>query len=243
MIKFLVPILALLIMVQTSFAQAWIELYNSDIPTLRSNVPQVCSPTWGKQYHCWPWHPEPIDAWEFSSSENIDIDSVSVYLLSEWSAGNGTQQCPSGWWDGMIITTNAFSIKVMDGQHATFVPDIITGDLHWPPTQQDFLEDIVPIGQWHFSFAPNTLIITGAAPDLSEAEMAYVYRSGDVVAIYIGPIFLLSDFNRDGIVEVDDIFAFLGAWFDTNYRADYDANHVVGVSDIFMFLSLWFERR
>lgn len=232
-----------LILSITASAQTWIELYNPDIPTLYNNVPQTCSPILGRQYHCWPWHVAPSTEWQVSSSDDVDIDLISVYLLSEWSIGDETQQCPSGWWDGMMINAGIFSIKAMDGPHATFSPDSLTGDLHWLPRQQEPIDNMVPIGNWHFSFIPNTLLIAGLAPDFSEAEVVSVYRSSNAVIIYIGPIFTLSDFNRDGVVETNDIFAFLSCWFGMGYRADYDTNNVVNVSDIFIFLALWFSEQ
>ncbi len=48
------------------------------------------------------------------------------------------------------------------------------------------------------------------------------------------------DFNKDGVVDVPDIFAFLSAWFAGNIEADYTYNGVVFTTDIFAFLSAWF---
>ncbi len=49
-----------------------------------------------------------------------------------------------------------------------------------------------------------------------------------------------ADFNRDGVVNVPDIFAFLSAWFAYNPEADFNNNGVVFTTDIFAFLSAWF---
>ncbi|MBY0262475.1 MAG: hypothetical protein K2Q20_09035, partial [Phycisphaerales bacterium] len=49
-----------------------------------------------------------------------------------------------------------------------------------------------------------------------------------------------ADFDRSGVRNVADIFAFLSAWFAGDIAADVDENNVRDVSDIFAFLSLWF---
>lgn len=49
-----------------------------------------------------------------------------------------------------------------------------------------------------------------------------------------------ADFNGDGARGVDDIFAFLSAWFANDPRSDADGNGTRDVSDIFVFLSAWF---
>jgi hypothetical protein len=51
-----------------------------------------------------------------------------------------------------------------------------------------------------------------------------------------------SDFNNNSIVNIDDIFVFLNAWFaqPPNPRCDVNANGVVNIDDIFIFLNLWF---
>jgi len=48
------------------------------------------------------------------------------------------------------------------------------------------------------------------------------------------------DFDRSGVVNVPDIFAFLSAWFAGDPRADFNNNGTVFTPDIFAFLSAWF---
>ncbi|MCB0352863.1 MAG: hypothetical protein KDD64_05035, partial [Bdellovibrionales bacterium] len=50
-----------------------------------------------------------------------------------------------------------------------------------------------------------------------------------------------ADFNGDGIVNVDDLFAFLSAWFAQSMSADFDGSGDIDVPDIFLFLTVWFE--
>lgn len=48
------------------------------------------------------------------------------------------------------------------------------------------------------------------------------------------------DFNRDGVIGVPDIFAFLGGWFALDPRADFDRSGVIEVPDVFAYLGAWF---
>ncbi len=50
----------------------------------------------------------------------------------------------------------------------------------------------------------------------------------------------LPDFDCNGLVNVQDIFAFLSAWFASDPRSDYNLSGVSDVQDIFDFLSSWF---
>jgi hypothetical protein len=49
-----------------------------------------------------------------------------------------------------------------------------------------------------------------------------------------------SDFNQNGVVEVQDIFDFLNAWFASDPRCDINGSGTVEVQDIFDFLNAWF---
>jgi uncharacterized Ntn-hydrolase superfamily protein len=49
-----------------------------------------------------------------------------------------------------------------------------------------------------------------------------------------------ADFDLDGQRTVQDIFAFLAAWFAGSDGADYDNSGSADVADIFQFLSVWF---
>lgn len=50
----------------------------------------------------------------------------------------------------------------------------------------------------------------------------------------------VGDFNASGLISVDDIFAYLDAWFTMNPQADTDRSGTVNVQDIFDFLAAWF---
>ena len=56
-----------------------------------------------------------------------------------------------------------------------------------------------------------------------------------------------ADFDDNNAVSVNDLFAFLSAWFAQNGQsgpglsADVDGNMSVSVNDLFTFLALWFQ--
>lgn len=50
------------------------------------------------------------------------------------------------------------------------------------------------------------------------------------------------DVNNDGVVDVNDIFAFLGQWFARTGSGDYDGDTLYSVNDIFAFLADWFAK-
>ncbi len=57
------------------------------------------------------------------------------------------------------------------------------------------------------------------------------------------PVLLLrcdADFDRNGTLNVADIFIYLAAWFGRDPRADIGGASGVSVEDLFIFLSLWF---
>ena len=50
----------------------------------------------------------------------------------------------------------------------------------------------------------------------------------------------LGDFNRDGVLAVQDIFTFLSAWFAGSSEADVDRSRSLDVPDIFAYLTAYF---
>lgn len=99
-----------------------------------------------------------------------------------------------------------------------------------------------------------TLAISGVR--LSDAG-SYAVTVTNTCGMTLSPVatvtvFCRADFDRDGMVAVGDIFAFLNAWFascdGTNagapcfgQNADVDNTGTVAVEDIFVFLNVWFS--
>ncbi len=60
------------------------------------------------------------------------------------------------------------------------------------------------------------------------------------VVMALMPRVPLADFNRDGVVTVNDVFDFLNVWFAGGLGSDWTGEGAVTVSDIFEFLNDWF---
>ena len=67
-------------------------------------------------------------------------------------------------------------------------------------------------------------------------------RDNGLVFSFSLPAACVADFNQDGQVTVQDIFAFLTAWFAKSPTADIGHSGTPTVQDIFSFLSHWFGK-
>jgi hypothetical protein len=71
----------------------------------------------------------------------------------------------------------------------------------------------------------------------------YIRVGGYSTSVGLGTLHVRScaaDFNCDGSITVQDIFAFLNAWFASDPRADFNNAGGVSVQDIFDYLTAWF---
>ncbi|HVU63443.1 MAG TPA: GC-type dockerin domain-anchored protein [Phycisphaerales bacterium] len=75
---------------------------------------------------------------------------------------------------------------------------------------------------------------SGAGSGSTSPDQAYN------VAMVLMPRIPRGDFNRDQLVQVADIFAFLNTWFASSPGADWNGDGTVTVQDIFEFLNDWF---
>lgn len=74
--------------------------------------------------------------------------------------------------------------------------------------------------------------------NLAEARTTdFTFPAGDqFVTIPVCPV----NFDCNTIVDINDVFAFLNAWFASDPRTDFDAINGVDIQDIFGFLNAWF---
>jgi hypothetical protein len=81
-----------------------------------------------------------------------------------------------------------------------------------------------------------------AVVNMNMSAPPYVFTQNDnsVLFQFTLPTQCAVDFDGDGHVAVQDIFAFLTAWFAGDPRADFDHQGGLAVQDIFAFLSGWF---
>jgi hypothetical protein len=49
-----------------------------------------------------------------------------------------------------------------------------------------------------------------------------------------------ADFDGSGALGINDVFAFLNAWYPSDPRADFNGDGAVNVQDVFDFLAAWF---
>jgi hypothetical protein len=88
-----------------------------------------------------------------------------------------------------------------------------------------------------------TNTLTGTFSAISSPDFWHVvYLNNAAVIVFDGegPPPCPADFNRDGTINVQDIFDFLSAWFAANPRADVNGVNGINVQDIFDFLTAWF---
>ncbi len=75
---------------------------------------------------------------------------------------------------------------------------------------------------------------------IMEIDMSQTHSYSFDFSIMPDPPACPADFNRDGTLDVPDVFAFLAAWFAEDPASDLDGQPGIQVSDIFAFLSVWF---
>lgn len=251
-----------------AYAQEWIEWRSNNVVNQSQEVLTYCDllPSIQYQTYYWfpSWEPESWPTWYVRTSINpiwTRDDRITVVLVSEYRPDNGLTDCQTGWWDAFSVEkrTVADDLEYLIGSRDStrglfYGEDIDTGEYHWPPTTDVIIPDrppllyTIPDGIWTFNTNPDVLFVFGtigdlAATDLTLSESVEITRTNNVVNIYIGPEFATSDVNRDGIIDITDIFYFLEAWFTQQHDADRNFDESVDVPDIFIFLSDWFARQ
>ncbi|MBY0313416.1 MAG: S8 family serine peptidase [Phycisphaerales bacterium] len=89
-------------------------------------------------------------------------------------------------------------------------------------------------------------ILLGTSDDLGAPGVDPVFGYGRVNAMRgvlaaIATLPCSPDFDRDGVLSVEDIFDFLNHWFAQFPTTDIDRNGLIDPTDIFTFLSAWFN--
>lgn len=89
-------------------------------------------------------------------------------------------------------------------------------------------------------------ILLGSADDLGTPGVDPIFGYGRINAMRgvlaaIATLPCSPDFNRDGVLTVEDIFTFLNLWFSQFPTTDIDRNGLIDPTDIFTFLSAWFN--
>jgi hypothetical protein len=137
------------------------------------------------------------------------------------------------------------------GAHADFSGNGIVFTEDFTFIQLAFLHfrDLDPCGGSLVGQGPVTDITVDEAmarglPDVAKMDMNLDGRvnAQDIAWIAVNGLpRCIADFNDDQSTDVQDIFAFLNAWFMNHPRCDINNNSRVEVQDIFEFLNSWFQ--
>jgi hypothetical protein len=135
--------------------------------------------------------------------------------------------CSHGWMDmvDLVAPEGAF----LYGRDADYAPDAASGETH--PSYGR----ISSVAAWG-TFDGFDLASINDQP-------ATITRTGNTFVVYIGPELAATDLNRDGAVNVPDIFAFLSLWFRGAPEGDWNALEGCEPSDIVAYLTDWFREQ
>jgi hypothetical protein len=146
--------------------------------------------------------------------------NASVIPAATWNGPGGWGQFPSPW---------AYSGGAGSGGAATGAPTASTVGL------------FCDINGWGESVYIANLMFTDQP--MSDSDITQLGAPNARGIVYLRPAPpppCAVDFDGMGGVSVQDIFAFLNAWFAGDPRADFDGMGGIAVADIFAFLNAWF---
>lgn len=100
--------------------------------------------------------------------------------------------------------------------------------------QLDLMLNDQPVQHWDSGVSPPR----SNSPAINQVVTIHNYQCYDTVLTIHASVFK-SDWNTDGVVNVQDIFDFVATWFSGNGDIDADGN--TDVLDVFQFIAEWFE--
>lgn len=153
-----------------------------------------------------------------------------------WSADGSVQDL------GDITPAMPFAISIMptainDSRqvvgNVSIVPDVTVPFL-WENGQMRDLNTLVdPAAGWQVFSAKDI-------NNRGQIAASGINTDGRRRALLLTPI-CAGDFNNSGTVSVEDVFAFLTAYFGQDPRADFDRSGGISVQDVFSFLTAYFD--
>lgn len=182
-----------------------------------------------------------------TSTNNVQFGAFYVGLYDGNPSAGGT--LIAGNFDTNRLISSTFS-----GAYRLSTTGLVTGtsrpitrleiDMRWAPALPSgtYWMVVSAVGDATLTSVPNpqTLFVT---PHFATANALQFFNS-QWFAIWDPPFvlraFCPADFNGLGGVAVEDIFAFLNAWFASDASADFDGVGGVEVADIFGYLNRWF---
>jgi hypothetical protein len=133
--------------------------------------------------------------------------------------------CSHGWID--LVELRGGGEFFLYGVDADWTPDAASGDVH-PGTAR-----IAAVTAWGSLGGFDLASVNG--------QPATITRTGSTFVVYIGPELAATDFNRDGAVNVPDVFFFLSAFFANQPSADWDSSGVIDPVDLLAYIADWFD--
>lgn len=209
----------------------WLEISCPAVVVSTHSDPPACSGASGSWSHIWP----AVGGWTITTDAGpLEFaGGLGPHIAWGWTPGGPT--CDAGWWDYFALRDSwvpGQATHIIIADDGGYLGDDLRGDNH---------------DAGRFRVDPTGMQLFGEIDgydmaQLAGAETIDVRLLGGSVVVYIGPYFESADFDRNGAVEVPDIFAFLAAWFAGDARAGlWDGVGGCSTPDIFSFLSDWFE--
>lgn len=200
---------------------------------------------------------------DFAATESLDlvlryIVFIEVGRLTVNATGVGVEYANVGTPMGPVaITANNFSFADVPADtrgNASYTATGVVCTLlqsQTPPLPCNGALDLSQTGTQNASSLPGAITVSNRIATLSgeidisgpidpdNPTLGSLSISGTFVGTGTIP-YCPGDFDQDGTVAVNDIFAFLSAWFAGLPSADIDGMNGNDVPDIFAFLSAWF---
>lgn len=85
------------------------------------------------------------------------------------------------------------------------------------------------------------LVVAPSTQNLTSPIFGYGLSPITAAARFTFSSACIADFNASGTPDIDDLFLYLNAWFQSDPRADVDNLNGVAIDDLFLFLNAWFE--
>jgi hypothetical protein len=165
------------------------------------------------------------DTLRFDSSNGVlspNLQDLGLWV-GQWLA-EPWWICSHGWMDMVELRSDngSFFLYAID---ADFVPDTTSKESH--PRRSR----ISSVAAWGLLDGFNLATINDKPVKIRRADNMYTVSINTTA----------NDIDRNGIIGVPDIFAYLSLWFSNDIRADRDGGGMIDVPDIYMFLNEWFE--
>lgn len=200
----------------------------------------------------------------FNATEQLDIVLRYIFIielgrLTVTATGVGVEYANPGVVIGPVpITANNFAFANVPADsfgNAGYVASGLVCDFlstQSPPLPCNGALDLSETGTQNASSLPGTITVSNRVATLSGSinisgpidpanpSLGSLSISGSFVGTGNIP-YCPGDFDQDGMVAVNDIFAFLTGWFGGDPAANIDGLNGNDVPDIFLFLTNWFS--